>query len=97
MAGRAAIDDHIKAFGPEKFERLYALAMYQIRQDRHFVGMNRIREAMATEAALRASGFPPTPFVAGTKDKPASQEVQDICDGLLEVAVKSASESLVPA
>ncbi len=83
--------DHIAKVGEAKFERALGLAMVAIRQDSHLIGMDKIRGAIAEEAALVATGFPPRGLSIPKACGEPTQEVFDICERVLKQAIEAAA------
>jgi hypothetical protein len=83
---------HIKKAGA-KFKYALAWARYAVRQDRRLVGLDKIRAAIAHEAALRATGYPPRPFLLPRNAGRGNEEIQLIAEQALEHAVKLAREN----
>jgi hypothetical protein len=83
---RKALRDHIAKVGNEKFNRLYGLARMEARIQGGLVGMDRIRDVIAFEAAMRLSGYPDQPLILDEKSvgDPPTQECYDAANALLD-------------
>jgi hypothetical protein len=91
---KAPEKEHVKKVGEEVFSRAEALAMFAIRQDGHLVGLDKIRNAMAEEAALRATGYQKRAFVPPKGCGEPTQDIMDLCEATIEVAAESARARL---
>ena len=49
--------EHIAKIGEERFHKHLVLANMEVRSDARLVGLDKIREAIAFQAALQATGF----------------------------------------
>lgn len=79
-----AEEKHIKAVGKGLFAAELARAALKLRTDGRLVGLDRIRNALAREMALRRVGFPPRGFkVPLAPFEEPTQQMQDICDNWL--------------
>jgi len=87
---KAAERDHIKAVGEDKFNRAIGLAMVEIRQDARLVGLDKVRNAMAEEAAFRATGYEERAFALPKNAGEPTQAFQDVCDAVLQRATEAA-------
>jgi hypothetical protein len=84
---------HIETIGDEKFDAALAKATIEVRQDRRLVGLEKIRQPLAFEAALLATGFPRRGFSLG-KGQTMTVEIMEICEEVLKKATDAAK---VPA
>lgn len=87
---KAAEKDHVKAVGEDKFNRAVGLAMVEIRRDARLIGLDKTRNAMAEEAAFRATGYEARPFTPPKNAGDPSQEFLDLCAAILERATEAA-------
>jgi len=90
----AAERDHIQEVGSRLYERAYALADFEARQDARLTGLDRIRSAIAQEAALRATGFSARPFQLPRGAGQGTQEMQTIAEEVLAKAIAYVQERL---
>lgn len=90
-------EEHIKSFGEKKFERAVALASFEIRQDSRLTGLDKIREVLAFEAAMQATGNGERPLIIPRGCGEGIQQTQDICEELLKRAVESVAAKLASA
>jgi hypothetical protein len=81
--------DHIKAIGQSKFDAALAKASFCVRSDARLTGLDKIREPLAFEAALRATGFEHRAFTLGKKEIPG--DLMQIIDELLPKAEAAAA------
>lgn len=82
--------EHVGLIGEGPVARAFGLAMLEIKQDRRFVGMDKIREHLAREAALAATGFPRRPLKLPKRCGSVSHDVQTACEEILERAIAKA-------
>jgi hypothetical protein len=87
-------EDHIKAVGQNKFDKAEAYAMAEIRKDSHFVGLNKIRDHIAFQAALRATGYESEPLTLPKAAGVVSIEVQSLAETLLSLATNAARKAI---
>lgn len=80
--------DHVEAVGAKKFAEALAKTSMCVRMDSRLTGIDKIREPLAYEAALVATGFPPRGFSLGRKEMP--QDLMALCDDLLAKAIAAA-------
>lgn len=88
-------EDFIKAQGALWSKALMA-ATISIRSDSRFVGMDKIREPAAIDAAFRALGYDKTTSAANTLTRLIASEGAgfSLTDSLVENATKAAKEAL---
>ena len=53
---------HIQQFGKAAFQKRLVLANMCVRSDRRFIGMDKIRNRIAMQAALQATGYRRAPL-----------------------------------
>lgn len=82
--------EHVKAVGEDKFNRAIGLAMVAIRRDARLVGLDKTRNAMAEEAAFRATGFEARPFTPPKNAGDPDQAFLDLCATILDSATEAA-------
>lgn len=75
--------DHIKKVGNAAYARAFVYARVAVRQDDHLIGLDKIREAIAREAALRATGYPHRPFILPRNAGRADPGIQLIAEQAL--------------
>lgn len=86
---------HIKEVGEERYWRAYDRAMFVAKQVSKLTGLNKIREAIAHEAALQATGFEARPFSLAKKGcGEPTIEMQKICDGVFPEALAAAQDAV---
>ena len=85
---------HIEKVGATKYGRAYAYAELEARQDSRLVGLDKIRSAIAHEAALLATGFPARPFILPRRAGAAREEMQFIAEEVLARAIEKAREKV---
>jgi hypothetical protein len=85
---------HIAKVGAGPYARAFAWALYTCKQDARLLGLGKIRNAIAKEAALQASGFPVRPFKLPKRAGKATEEMQRICEEILPKAIEAAKEHL---
>lgn len=83
-AMKAAERTHVEAIGESKFASALAKASMVIRMDSRLTGLDKIREPLALQAALEATGFEKKPFTLGKTEIPA--DTYEICNELLNKA-----------
>jgi len=86
---------HIMRVGTRTFNHAYALARFAVKQDRHFVGLDKIRTVIAREAALRATGYPPRPLILPRNAGRGDQQLQQIAEMLLDYATNYAHDEML--
>lgn len=86
--------EHIQKVGAAKYERAYAYAEVEARQDNRLVGLDKIRSAIAHEAALRATGYPARPFHLPRRAGRADEHIQTIAEEILDRATLKAMEKV---
>ena len=86
---------HIQRVGARTYNHAYALARFSVRQDRRLVGLDKIRTAIAKEAALRATGFAARPFLLPHNAGRADQDIQQIAEQALDRAALYAREEML--
>jgi hypothetical protein len=94
---RMSKEKHIETIGERRYWTAYDHAMMQCKLDSRLVGLTKIREAISTEAALRATGFDERPFTLPKGcggDGSGRIEMQAIADGLLVKATAAAREAV---
>lgn len=79
---------HIEEVGESKFQAALAKATMVVRMDSRLTGLDKIREPLAFEAALVATGFLPRGFSIGKKEIPA--DCMAVCEDLLAKATEAA-------
>ena len=82
---------HIQKIGAWRYTQAYAWARFAVRQDQHLVGLNKIRTAIAKEAALRATGYPFRPFILRGCGR-VDEDIQRIAEQALDRATACAVE-----
>lgn len=92
---RKSESKHIEEVGEEKYWRAYDHAMLVARQASKLTGLQKIREAIAHEAALQATGFETRPFGLPTKGcGEPTVEMQEIVDGIFPQALDAARQAV---
>jgi hypothetical protein len=86
------VQQHIRHVGA-KFNHALAWARFSVRQDHRLVGLDKIRKAIAHEAALRATGYPPRPFLLPRAAGRGNEEIQLIAEQVLAQAVDCARQN----
>jgi len=87
---------HIAMVGEAKFKSAYGKAMLCIKQDARLTGLDKIRMAIAEEAAFRATGYEKRPLNLPrgcgkvVDDGGNKNEIQSICEQILERASEAA-------
>src|SRR5215471_8833994 len=94
-AGELSPQQHITKVGPRKYAHALALARFSVRQDSRLTGLDKIRNAIAKEAALRATGYMRRPFIIPRNAGRADQDIQNIADELLEKAAMFALDEML--
>lgn len=84
--------EHISKVGRERFARVLDLAMVEVKRDRHFIGMDKIRRQIAFEVALRVTRYPYRPLILPKGAGKANEEVQGLAEGLIEQATQNIRE-----
>jgi hypothetical protein len=86
-------ETHIDKVGRERFTRAFDYAQLETRRDSHFAGLEKLRIAIAYEAALRATGFRERPLQLSRigRNEP---ETQQIAESILERATTLACRAL---
>jgi hypothetical protein len=90
----AAEEAHVKKVGRKRFDRAFDYAEFETRRDSHFVGLDKLRRAIAYEAALRATGFADRPLKLPRAAGPGEVETQQIAESILERATTLACRAL---
>lgn len=81
--------EHVAQIGEAKFQTALAKATMVVRTDSRLTGLDKIREPLAYQAALEATGFERRGFSLGRKEIPA--DCMAICEDLLEKAREAAA------
>lgn len=82
--------EHIKEVGDAAYWSAYDRAQIECRYDPRLVGLNKIRSAIAHEAALRATGFRDRPFNLPVSCGPMTGDMRAIIDEVLPRALTAA-------
>ncbi len=82
---------HVDAVGEEKFNAAVGRALFVIRQDSRLTGLDKLRNAIAEEAAMRATGYPKRPLILPKTAGEPHDDIQLICEQVLESAEQAAS------
>jgi hypothetical protein len=82
---------HIEKVGRARFDRAFDYAQFDIRRDSRFVGLDKLRLAIAYEAALRATGFNKRPLRLPRGAGPGEEATQRIAEELLARAADYAA------
>lgn len=85
-------EEHIAKVGRDRFRAAYDWAQFETRKDSHFVGLDKIRAAIAYEAALRATGFTERPLKFPRGVGPADQQGQEVAEQILVRATEVARQ-----
>jgi len=92
---KPSIKDHLQKVGAETFNLAYDHAMRAIREtDAHFVGLKHLRDEIAYEAALRATGYPHLPFTPSKGCGEMVAQTMDIINELLPRATAAAAKGI---
>ncbi len=75
---------HVEKIGEKKFSDALAKASLCVRMDSRLTGIDKIREPLAYQAALEATGFERRRFTIGKKEIPA--DAMAVCEDLLTKA-----------
>jgi len=89
---KLSTQEHIRAVGRTTYHVAYIWARYAVGLDARLIGLGKIRKAIATEAALRATGFPFRPFQLPRDAGRPDQDIQNICEQVLDRATACAHE-----
>ena len=81
---------HLEKIGEQAYWRAFDRAQMACRQNQKLVGLSKIRDAIAHEAALQATGLDPKPFSLPKACGPATHSMQAIVDEMLPVAIEAA-------
>lgn len=84
--------EHIAEIGEDKFEHAVGRALFRLRQDGRLVGLDKIRNAVAREAALQATGFPKRPLNLPKACGEMTISMREIIDGLFPGVIEAAKE-----
>jgi len=86
---RKAVRNHINKVGEARFKTVMGLAAVQSRRLGGLVGMDKIRQVIAFEAAMRLTGYPDQPLVLdwNSVGSAPTQEAYDAANALLEKVV----------
>ena len=79
---------HIKKIGQAKYDRAFLLATIEIHKDSHFVGLNKVRNAIVRAVALRATGYK-SAVVRFGRGVVAPPDTVSICDELFRHTAKT--------
>jgi len=93
----AAEDAHIEKVGRDWFRLAFDYAEFEARHDNRFVGLDKLRHAIAYEAALRATGFAERPLKLPRRVGKIEQETQRIAEEILERATNFARQKATEA
>lgn len=88
-AMRADEKAHVAAVGEPKFNSALAKATMVVRMDGRLTGLDKLREPLAYQAAMEATGFERRGFTIGKKEIPP--DCMAICEELLEKAREAAT------
>lgn len=88
---KAAEKLHIQTVGQTTFDRAFNAAMFKIKQDARLTGLDKLRGAIAEEAALRATGYQKRPLILPRGCGKPDRDIQTICEQVLERAVEAAA------
>lgn len=83
--------EHLKEIGDERYWHAFGLAQVECRKDSRLVGLTKVRDAIAHEAALRATGFPVRPFTLPRACGQMTSDMGAIVDVLLPKAIEAAA------
>lgn len=83
--------DHLTEIGEDRYWRAFELAQVECRKDSHLVGLTKVRDAIAHEAALRATGFPVRPFNLPKSCGEMTADMGEVIDKLLPKAIEAAT------
>lgn len=81
--------EHVAQIGEAKFQAALAKATMVVRTDSRLTGLDKIREPLAYQAALEATGFERRGFTLGKKEIPT--DCMAICEELLTKAREAAA------
>jgi len=90
MAKRKSEKKHLEEIGEDRYWRAFDRAQMVCRQNPKLVGLTKIRDAIAHEAALQATGFDPRPFSLPKICGEPTVAMQEIVDALLPEAIAAA-------
>ena len=81
--------EHVSAVGPKRWAVVLAATSLSVRQNSKLIGLDKIREPLAVQAALKATGYGnqifQLPFTAG---KPVA-ETQTVTDAAFAAAAEA--------
>jgi hypothetical protein len=93
VALKTSEHDHIKKLGPKKWNTAHTAAMRAVLKNDRMTGMDKIRMALVTKAALKGTGYDIPAFLVPTIAGRPSQAVQDIADAAFAEAVDAVAAS----
>ena len=93
-------EQHIKSVGEARFNSALGAATLSVRNCRSLVGLDKLRDPIAFEAAMRATGADPVPLSLDGIQKhwsAVTQDFQEMCEKLLEEATAAACTAIAPS
>jgi len=91
---KPSIKEHLQKIGADRFNLAYDRAMYELKLDSHFVGLSHLRDEIAYEAALRATGYPHLPFTPSKGCGAMVPETMNLINELLPRATAAAAKGI---
>ena len=81
---------HMENVGLDYFQRVKDRALFHLKQNSRLTGLDKIRDEIAQEAAIRATGGPVRPMVLSKRCGEHTAEMQELAEDALIAATEAA-------